>query len=459
MKIEQKIFKEYDIRGKYPSEISEATAYALGLSFAKMAQKKQIIVGRDARAESEKVFWPLVAGLEAGGMVIRDLGVCASPELFFAVGAKKFPYGVIVTPSHSPLGETGFKFCDSQGRVYGLKTGLKKLMAAAEKELKRLPPNQKFIAKKKGLDFITVGEEYKEFALSFIKPVDVARLKLIVDASSGSGGHLADAVFRALPIEFMPINFRPADKKYQHGPNPLLPENQQAISRLIKKNCADLGVIFDGDADRVIFFDESGNFIQPYHINCLLAKIILDIKPGATIVADARLNLAISKAIKENKGRILVHRSGYANIIKTMTEKKLLLGCENSGHIMINMALKKKRQFVYGEVIIPTLLILKHLKKYQLKLSQAIKPFTEAYVISGEMNFPAKDFNVLSKKIKSNFKTAKFSQIDGLSLQDKKGEWFVNVRPSNTEPLVRVNIEAINMVKLEELKNRILKLI
>lgn len=459
MKLEKKIFKEYDIRGKYPSEINEATAYALGLAFAKMAKKKKIVVGRDARKESEKVFWPLVAGLEAGGMVIRDLGVCASPELFFAVGAKKFPYGVIVTPSHSPIGETGFKFCDSQGRTYGLKTGLKKLKINAEKELLKLPPDQKFTVKKINLDFITVGEEYKKFALSFIKPADVAGLKLIVDASSGSGGHLADVVFRALPIKFTPINFRLADKKYQHGPNPLLPENQQAISQLVKKNQADLGAIFDGDADRVIFIDELGNFVQPYHINCLLAKIILEIVPGAKIVADARLNLAIAQVIKENKGKILVHRSGYANIIKTMTGKKLLFGCENSGHIMINFALKKKQQFVYGEVIIPTLLILKYLKKHKLKLSQAVKPFTEAYVISGEMNFPSQDFSTLAKKIRSTFKQAKFSQIDGLSAQDKKGEWFANVRPSQTEPVVRVNIEARSRDKLDEVKNKILKLI
>lgn len=142
-----------------------------------------------------------------------------------------------------------------------------------------------------------------------------------------------------------------------------------------------------------------------------------------------------------------------------MTVKKLLFGCENSGHIMINTALKKKQQFVYGEVIIPTLLIMKYLKSNQLTLSQAIKPFTEAYVISGEMNFPAKDFGLLVKKIKANLKTAKFSEVDGLSAQDPKGSWFINVRPSQTEPLVRVNIEAVSQQKLEELKNRIIKLI
>ena len=457
--INQTIFREYDIRGSYPAEIDERVAYALGLAFAKLMKIKKIAVGRDARPESEKVFWPLAAGLSAGGLKINDLGVCATPELFFAVGAKKFPSGVMVTASHSPAGQTGFKFCDGRGRVLGLKTGLKKLITLAEAELNKLAPGVKLQPQKKQINFLSIAEDYKKFALSFIKPAEAAGFKLILDASSGSGGHLADVIFRALPLKFEAINFRPNDQRFRHGLNPLLAENQLAVKNLVKTQQADLGIIFDGDADRLVFIDEWGEAIPPYYINCLLAEIILGLKPGSVIVADARLNLAIVKAVADQGGKILVQRSGYANFIKTMTEKKLLFGCENSGHVIINFALKKKQQYVYGDVLIPALLILKHLKKNKLTLSQAVKPFAGSYAISGELNFPAKDFSKLAARIRRAFPTAKFSKLDGLSARDPKQDWFFNVRPSHTEPLVRVNIEAGSNRLVNQLKKKLLALI
>ncbi|MFA6525822.1 MAG: hypothetical protein WCT26_00195 [Candidatus Buchananbacteria bacterium] len=453
------IFKEYDIRGKYPEEISDNAAYALGLAFAKVIKAKKIAIGRDARKESEKAFWPLVAGLSKGGIKIYDLGVCATPELFFAVGTKKFPGGVMVTASHSPTGETGFKFCDSKGRVFGLNSGSKILEKFANQEINKIPSGIKFTTKSEQVDFISIALDYKKFALSFIKPSDIKDFNIILDASGGSGGRLAEVIFDALPLKFTAINFRASDKKFGHGPNPLLKENRAVIISQVKAKKADLGVIFDGDADRAIFIDEQGRFVEPYHINCLMSQIILAMKKGATIVADARLNLAIEKAIRDSGGKILVHRAGYANFIKTMTEKKLLFGCENSGHFMYNFNLKNKKQFVYGDAIISVLLVLKYLKQNKLKLSEAIKPISSNYQISGELNFKTARFDQISQEIKKLFPRDKISLIDGLSVTAVDRLWFFNIRPSHTEPVIRLNIEAVSKETLEKIKKQILELI
>lgn len=455
MKINQKIFKEYDIRGQYPQEISEQSAYALGLAFAKLIKAKKVVIGRDARPESEKVFWPLVLGLLESGIKVDDLGVCATAELFFAVGAKKYEAGCMVTASHSPQGQTGFKFCNSQGVVYGLKTGLQKLSKLAEKETK-IFSSAGLKKNTQSINFISVASEYKKFALAFIKPSKLKGLKIILDASSGSGARLADVVFSGLPIKFISINFNAKDKKFSHGPNPLLQENQTAITKKIIADQAELGVIFDGDADRAIFFDETGHLVEPYYINCLLSQIILKLKKGIMVVIDARLSLALSAVIKKNGGQVLRHRSGYANLISTMSRKGLLFGCENSGHFMFNLKLKTKKSFVYGDAIIPILLIADYLKTHKLKLYEAIKPFKSQYLISGELNFKTDKFAATIKTLKNNFRAAKIDGLDGLSVTDSKREWFFNLRPSQTEPLVRLNIEAKDQVKLNQLKDEII---
>jgi phosphomannomutase len=458
MKILSTIFKEYDIRGKYPAELNENTAYALGLAFAKISKAKKMIVGRDARKESEMSFWPLVLGLMEGGVKVDDLGVCATPELFFAVGAKRYSAGCMVTASHSPQGETGFKFCDESGIVYGLKTGLKKLAAQAGRE------NRQYSAtglKKKinSIDFTSIATEYKKFALSFVKPSGLKNLKIVLDASSGSGAHLSSVVFNSLPVELISMNFRAKDNYLDHGPNPLLKENQLPIIKEIVASRADLGVIFDGDADRAIFFDETGRLIEPYYINCLLSEIILKSKRGLTVAIDARLTLALSETIKKNGGKVFRQRSGYANFIKTMSRKQLLFGCENSGHFMINFKLKNKQSFVYGDAIIPILLILSYLKSHGLKISRAINSFKGQYLISGELNFKTEKFEAISKILKKNFSAAKIDSIDGLSVFGPNKEWFFNLRSSHTEPLIRLNIEAKNSTRLNQLKDELVSII
>lgn len=452
-RVNPKIFKEYDIRGKYPQELGEHTAFALGLAFAKVTKAKKVICGRDARQESEKIFWPLLAGLAKGGVKVHDLGVCATPELFFAVGEHDFPAGAMVTASHSPKGETGVKFCDGRGRVFGLKTGLNKIKAAAGKV-----KDQKI--GKSQATFSSVTKEYRDFVLSLIKPQELKGMKVILDASGGSGARLAETVFSFLPVKTIRMNFFSGDAYADHGPNPLLKENQLPIIKEIKKAKADLGIIFDGDADRAIFLDEKGKFIEPYYLNCLLSEIILDYKPKTEVIIDARLGLGLTELIRSCGGKVLPHRAGYANIIKTMNQKKLLFGCENSGHFMFNYRLfGRKKNFVWGDAILPILLILSYLKNKKLTLSQAVYKYSVKYAISGEKNYKLKNFSQLAKKLKKEFAGVEFSTLDGLSIKDRGDRWYLNVRPSHTEPLVRLNVEARSKDILDEILSKTEKLI
>ncbi len=457
MKINKNIFKEYDIRGKYPEELDENTAYALGLSFAKLIKAKKVIIGRDARRESEKVFWPLVLGLLDSGVKVDDLGVCATPELFFAVGVKNYDAGCMVTASHSPAGQTGYKFCDGRGRPL-LTVSLNKLQSIAG-QVKQKFDVAELKKQTKAIDFVSVVAEYKKFALSFIKPEILKNLKIVLDASSGSGSRLAEDVFCALPATAILMNFCTTDQYPDHGPNPLLPENQQSIIKKIKSEQADLGVLFDGDADRAIFFDETGTFVEPYYINCLLSELILKNNKKIKLMVDARLSLGISETIKRAGGKVVRHRSGFSNIINSMVAKNILFGCENSGHFMFNFGLKKKGNFVYGEAIIPVLLVLNYLQQKKIKLAQALKPFKDQYLISGELNFKTAKFAAICKVLQKKFVGLKSDEIDGLSFFGPKGEWFFNLRTSHTEPVIRLNIEAKNREKLNQLRTEIVAII
>lgn len=455
MKINPNILREYDIRGKYPQEIDEKTAYALGFAFAKFLKAKKIIVGRDARQESEEVFWSFIAGLSKAGTKVYCLGVCSTPELFFAVGANKLDGGCMVTASHSPVGQTGLKLCDSRGRSFGMANDLGKIATLASKvkidKLSRLSGE---------VEFITVSSQYKKFIKSIIDFKKFAGLKIVLDASNGSGARLAEEVFADLPVYSRRMNFHVGDKYPDHGPNPLLKESQISIVKEVKRFKADVGVIFDGDADRAIFIDETGVLVEPYHINCLLSEIVLNKKNQQKIVVDARLDLGIREAIESAGGKVISHRSGYTNIIRTMEAQKIIFGCENSGHFMFNFSwLKGGRNYAYGEAILPVLMILEHLKSKKTSLSKAVAKFRKSYPVSGEINIKVKDFDKLKTKVKQNFMGEIFAEIDGLSVTDRSRKWFFNIRPSHTEPLVRLNIEAKNLKVLEKIKKEILIII
>ncbi|MFA6918667.1 MAG: hypothetical protein WC244_00950 [Patescibacteria group bacterium] len=455
--INPKIFKEYDIRGIYPAEINNEDGYRLGYAFVKFKKLKTIAVCKDKRIESAKLSKPFIQGAYDAGAKIFDLGVNCTPALFFAVGVKKFDGGVMITPSHNPNGYTGLKFCTVDGVPIGLKTGLKELQKIANAMVIK-PLRKKAIVKK-----ISIAGEYEKYCRSIVDFSHIQDLNVILDASDGAGSIMASHIFSKLKIKKTKINFVKGDKYPTHGLNPMLQESRDLLCSEVKKQKADLGIIWDGDADRCIFVDDQGVSVNSYHINCLLYQIMLlkygSLKPGLPLVLDARLPVNISEMIVKMGGKPVVNRSGYTNILKKMQNKKYLFGSENSGHYFLNFLFSKelKKNYVFGDGIIPALLVMEYLAMSGLKLSEAIKIYRDKFVISGEINLKIGNFEKVKNKLSTMYKNYEQKNIDGLSVYGQG--WFFNVRSSNTEPLVRLNVESQSIKVMEKEKVKLLKII
>lgn len=466
--INKDIFKEYDIRGRYPQELDEAAAYAIARVFVKMKKVKKLALGCDARPESAKVAKSFALGAASAGAEIFDLGVCATPELFFAVGDKHYDGGAMATASHNPAGYTGFKLCGQDGVPLGMKTGLDDLRKKIQLEIKKsgngeIRDKDKIekngTIRRAGRCNNVVISDYKKFVFSFIDKKKIKNFKAVLDSSGGSGGKLAAEIFDSLAVKAIKMNFRPHDRFPDHDLNPMLEKNQKSIIAEVKKQEADLGIIWDGDADRVLFISDRGEFIPPYYVNCLLGAIVLEKFKGIKVLIDARLPVGLSQIVKKNAGRPIISRSGHTNILKAMKEKDIIFGCENSGHYFFDLysARNGKKHYSFSDGIIPALLILEYLSKRRITILQAIKPYQEKFLISGEININNVDYQKVAAKIKNRYHGHKFSRLDGLSVFG--ADWFFNIRPSHTEPLIRLNIEARSINELERIKNQLMKLI
>lgn len=454
--INPKVLKEYDIRGIYPEEIDDEDGYRIGYAFIKLKKFKKIVVCRDKRLESAKMARAFIKGAYDAGARIYDLGINGSPAMFFAVGVRKFDAGVMFTPSHNPDGYTGIKFCTRDGDAIGLRTGLRELIKVAnkinikpsKKKVKTFPEN--------------ILREYENYSRNMVDFSKVKGLKVVLDASDGSGSVLASHIFSKLKVKTIKMNFVANDKYPKHGLNPMLAENCQSISDEVKKQKADLGLIWDGDADRIIFIDNHGNCAPAYFINCLLYQIIMlkfgHLKNNLPLVLDARMPLNMSQIIKNMGGKPLVTRSGYVNILKRMKQTSCIYSSENSGHYFFNLSLSdKKRNFIFEDGIITALLVMEYMVSGGISLSESLSNFRDSYVISGEINLKVKDFKVLKNKIIRLYNGHKISQIDGLSVFGS--DWCFNIRPSKTEPLVRLNIESISEKSIQIQKEKLLKII
>ncbi|MEK7653038.1 MAG: hypothetical protein AAB358_00955 [Patescibacteria group bacterium] len=456
--IDPKIFKEYDIRGEYPWEIDEEAAYSIARAFVKFKKVKKIVTARDARKESRFVAEAFIRGLAESGCRVFDLGVDGTPALFFTVGLGDFDGGAMVTASHNPDGYTGFKLCGQDGVPIGKATGLEEIKKLRNQEIKKLKKPAKGRVLKETKKTINFLPDYYKFVTSFIDEKKIKPMKLVLDASGGSAVKLIDYIFMRLPGQVIKMNFKKGDRYPDHDLNPMMEKNRRSIQKEVKKQKARLGVIFDGDGDRCLFIDEKGNFVEPYYVNCLLSRIILKKKRGMKILVDARLPIGISEEIKNAGDRPVVGLSGYTNIIKLMREKRILFGCENSGHYFFNFgAMAGGKNFVYGDAIIPPLLILQYLSESGQKMSEAVDGFKKKYFISGELNFKGKNFEKIKEKIKIKFAGRRMEEFDGLSVFGD--DWFFNIRASKTEPLVRLNIEAKNKEDLAMMKKELLRVI
>jgi phosphomannomutase len=440
-------FKAYDLRGKVPEELNEELAYKIGKSYAKFLNAKKIIIGHDVRKSSIALSEALTKGLNENGADVVDIGLCGTEMIYYATPALDADGGIMITASHNPSEYNGMKFVKRDSVPVGYDSGLdqiEKMILQNEISAKGKPKgsvSQKDIMP----DFINNLKKF--YNKDKIKP-----LKVVVNAGNGCVGPSLNAIEGDLPIKMIKVFFEP-DSNFPNGiPNPLLPENRKATIDATISNKADLGVAWDGDYDRCFFFDEKGNFIEGYYIVGLLAKSILRKHPGQKIVHDPRLIWNTIEVVRQSGGVPIVSKSGHAFIKQKMREVNAVYGGEMSAHHYF-------RDNSYSDSgMIPFLLILQLISEENKPLSQLVEEMIAEFPCSGEINSNIKNPSEKLKQIEEKYSDGKIDHLDGVSIEYE--DWRFNLRLSNTEPIIRLNVESKRNIKLmQEKTEELLKII
>ena len=445
--LDPKVFKAYDVRGIYPTELDEEGAYAIGRAYVEQFEPRQIAVGRDMRISSPAMAKAAIEGAADGGADVKDIGLVGTEMLYLAVGHLELDGGVEVTASHNPKEYTGMKIVRRGALPVGGDSGLldirERAIAGFEQARGQTPDR---------VEEVDVWPAYVDKVVSFIDPAAVKPLRVVVDAANGMGGVMLPPVLERVPLDVVPYFFEPDGTFPNHEPNPLLPENREFIIAKVLEDGAELGVAFDGDADRCFFVDDTGDFVPGDFVTALLAESILEKQPGAKIIYDVRASWAVPETIERAGGVPLVNRVGHAFIKHRMREETAVFGGEVSGHYYF-------RDFFQADSgVIPFLLMAELISKRGRKLSELLAPYRERYFLTGELNTPVPDVAVKLQELKERFGTeGEVSHLDGISI-DADG-WHMNVRPSNTEPLLRLNLEARERGLMERKRDEVLTVI
>ncbi|MEX2645874.1 MAG: phosphomannomutase/phosphoglucomutase [Gaiellaceae bacterium] len=439
------VFKAYDVRGVYPTELDEEGAYRVGRAYVEEFEPRAIAVGRDMRVSAPAMARAVVEGAADGGADVVEIGMVGTEMLYFAVGELGLDGGVCVTASHNPKQFTGMKIVRRGALPVGGESGLQEVKARAlagfgERERRGEVREE------------NVWPAYRERVLSFIDPVAVQPLRVVVDAANGMAGAMLPPVLERLPVDARTFYFEPDGTFPNHEPNPLLPENREFIVAKTLEEEADLGVAFDGDADRCFFVDDTGEFVPGDFVTALLAEAILEKEPGAKIIYDVRASWAVPDTVRALGGVPLVNRVGHAFIKHRMRKEDATFGGEVSGHYYF-------RDFSQADSgVIPFLLMLELISKRGRKLSEILAPFRERYFISGELNTPVPDVPLKLQELKERFgPEGTVEHLDGISVIAE--DWHFNVRPSNTESLLRLNLEARSQELMERKRDEVLAVI
>ncbi len=445
--LDPKVFKAYDVRGLYPTELDEAGARAIGRAYVEQFEPRRIAVGRDMRLSSPSMAAAAIEGATSAGADVLDLGMVGTEMVYFAVGRLGLDGGIEVTASHNPKEYTGMKIVRRGALPVGGESGLLEIRDRARAEEQNAPP-----AERGHVEPYDIWPEYVESVLSFIDVSAVKPLKVVIDAANGMAGVMLPPVLERLPIDARTYYFEPDGTFPNHEPNPLLPENREFIVERTLEEDADLGVAFDGDADRCFFVDDTGEFVPGDFVTALLAESMLEKEPGAKIIYDVRASWAVPETIKNAGGVPLINRVGHAFIKHRMRKEGALFGGEVSGHYYF-------REFSQADSgVIPFLLMLELISKRGKKLSELLAPFRERYFLTGELNTPVADVALKLQELKERFGAdGRVSHLDGLSVEFD--DWHFNVRPSNTEPLLRLNLEALSKEQMERKRDEVLSVI
>ncbi|MFO7306871.1 MAG: phosphomannomutase [Gammaproteobacteria bacterium] len=423
-------FKAYDYRGRIPSELNPDVAYRIGRAYAEFLKPKRVVVGRDIRLSSAELCEALTQGLLDSGVDVYDIGLCGTEVVYFATFSQSMDGGIMVTASHNPPDYNGMKFVREQSRPISGDTGLQDIKRIAEANAFSVPedPGKRFE--------LDIQRQYIEHLLSYLDRSKLKKLRIVVNAGNGGAGLIVDALEPHLPYEFIKINHEP-DGSFPNGvPNPMLEENRQSTIEAIRKHKADCGVAWDGDYDRCFLFDENGEFIEGYYIVGLLASTFLRREPGARIVHDPRLTWATLDIVQSLGGQAVMSKSGHAFMKDVMRQSDAIYGGEMSAHHYF-------RDFGYCDSgQIPWLLVTQLMCELDVPLSKLVGERIAKFPASGEINRKVEDAAATIRRVQEKYQAGAQSIdfTDGLSIEF--ADWRFNLRASNTEPLLRLNVES-----------------
>jgi phosphomannomutase len=449
MHINPDIFKAYDVRGLYPSEINEGVANLIGRGLAAYLRVPSIAVSRDMRLSSPALAAAFIEGVRSQGTDVIDYGMMGTDMLYFAVVRDGLGGGAQITASHNPKQYNGVKMVRAEALPLSGDAGIGDIrdMIAAD----RLPPPA---ARLGALSNRSVVSDYVEKVMSFVDATVIKPFSVVLDAGSGMAGLVAPAMFDRLPCKTTKLCFTIDGNFPTHEANPLIEENRVDITAELISQKADIGIAWDGDADRCFFIDGSGEFISGDFVTALLAEAFLLKYPGSTIVYDLRASHAVKDMVTQYGGRALMNRVGHAFIKQRMRDEDAVFGGEVTGHYYF-------RDFYYADNgLIPALLMLELMSKKNKSLHELLQPFRERYFISGEINTKLASMQDVPKKlaaIEARYTDATIARMDGVSVDYP--DWHFNVRPSNTEPLLRLNLEAGSPEMMERKRDEVLELI
>jgi phosphomannomutase/phosphomannomutase/phosphoglucomutase len=423
-------FKAYDVRGRVPEELDEDLAFRIGRAYAALLAPARVVVGRDVRTSSRPLSAALASGLTDSGVEVYELGLCGTEQVYFYTSHLKADGGIMVTASHNPLDYNGMKFVREGSRPISGDCGLKELESLVAGQA--FPPATTSRGKQVSVDGLSA---YLTHLLSYVDLGALKPLKVVANAGNGCAGPVLDRLAGHLPFQFIKL-FNEPDPTFPQGvPNPLLPENRQATSRAVREHKADVGLAWDGDFDRCFFFDEQGDFIEGYYLVGLLAQGLLAQHPGSAIIHDPRLTWNTMEMVREAGGRPVMSKTGHAFIKERMRLESALYGGEMSGHHYF-------RDFAYCDSgMIPWLLVLEIMSRQGRPLSALVRDRMERYPVSGEINRRLADPDAALGRIEAFYGDAALhcDYTDGLSLEFQ--QWRFNLRKSNTEPVLRLNVE------------------
>jgi phosphomannomutase len=444
--LDPKVFKAYDVRGLYGDELDEEGAYAIGRAYVEHFEPQRIAVGRDMRLSSPSMAAAAMRGAADGGANVLDLGEIGTEMLYYAVGELGLEGGFTVTASHNPKEYTGFKIVRRGALPVGGDSGLADVRDAALADAWRRN------GAAGSIEPLDVWPGFVEKVLSFVDLGAIRPLRVVIDAANGMAGAMLPPLLARLPVEVVRCFFEPDGSFPNHEPNPLLPENREFIVAKTLEEGADLGVAFDGDADRCFFVDDGGEFVPGDFVTALIAESILAKEPGGKVIYDVRASWAVPETITRAGGVPLVNRVGHAFIKHRMRKDGAVFGGEVSGHYYF-------RDFSQADSgLIPFLLVLEILSRAGRPLSELLAPYRNRYFLTGELNTPVADVAVKLQELKERFgPEGEVSHLDGVSVDAP--DWHMNVRPSNTEPLLRLNLEARSRELMERKRDEVLALI